>query len=1272
MGNKIKKKRLAALILCAAVSLTSVPFPSFGTETAAAGSETYEAAGNPADTGAETAAEAGNVTDAGTKTATEAGNPEITGTAAAGQSAERKGASSVFYVSAAGSDRSGDGSREFPYASVQKAYDEVEISGQIIVSGTVVIEDYMDILRFEKDKSVRITGESGGCIIYDGDQNIDPASAVMNVSAGSVELSDITVKMPDIRGKNGRVLYVSETAEVTVGEGAVIENGYLASSSGNIFVAGGGTVTLDGGTVQNGYLAISNADAYGAGVFVGPGGTFLMKSGEITGNTARTTVSSYRTYGGGAAVMAGGTFVMTGGKISGNEAETGGGGFYIQDGAFVTLNAASSGSGLQITGNFLRKNDVKEQNNLYFAEDAAAFLSGSMAGAEVGVTCEDDYYGRVVFEPSGTNTISASDEEAFFYDGGAYDIRLDSFTAGEGNLILWHWTVGVEIVGDHITSTNTAEETPADLDYETVILPEEGYTLPEDISVQTGAEKLSEEEYVWDPETGQVLIESEQIRGDIVISVDAEGLYDISVECRNVQSDLSSASVLQRDTTQIRFSAVRKYGLPSEDGIRITGDCDAAYDEEQGILTIRNVTENISVAAEGSRISHTVTFDPNGGTLEEGEESKEFFESDPTLGTLPEPEREGYHFDGWFDPEGNRVTEDTPNDNEDDLTLRAEWSAKTDIEYTVFHYVEWVYSGVNPETENSGRIFVTMTDSSGTERVYYLYTAVTYRDGIADSMQTMNDRLMDCGEASMHTLSIDGFELADFNEYEYRIAADGSNVIRWYYNRADIAVHYDGNGGTASEAETSVKYGSCFGTLATAVRDGYTFDGWYTEAHGGTKVTADQICMETEEMTLYAHWKARGDTPYTVYHRIQNLVNNIVSEPHDLTNTTLFQTEVLCGTSDMTADLYCMAIDGFTGCPDNLYQVYIDADGTATAILYYDRLFTTVRYDANGGTMPSDADMRTKVYYEGVMGALPAQPQRQGYLFSGWYTSPEGGSRVDENTGYEILAPEGEKEVMLYAHWTEDEKEPDPEPENPPSSGGGAGGGSGGGSGTPERDEEEESLLTGEHIRYMQGYPDGTFHADGNMTRAEAAQMFFNLLNEKIAADAFYSDVKSSAWYADAVGALSRLGIVEGYEDGSFRPDDEISRAEFVAMISRFFEIDPVRECEFPDVGEKCWYYGVIASATSRGWITGYSDGTFRPQNFISRAEVAAITNRVLERSADRGFIGAAGEELTVFEDLSESHWAYYTVLEAANGHDYEQDGETENWIRLKYQTKEL
>lgn len=113
-----------------------------------------------------------------------------------------------------------------------------------------------------------------------------------------------------------------------------------------------------------------------------------------------------------------------------------------------------------------------------------------MAGADIGVTCEDDYYGRVVFVPSGSNVISGTDEESFVYDDGSYDIRLDSFTQKRRNLILWYWTVGVDIRGEGITSENTAKETPANRDYDTVILPEEGYRLPEEIEVTVGGGTL--------------------------------------------------------------------------------------------------------------------------------------------------------------------------------------------------------------------------------------------------------------------------------------------------------------------------------------------------------------------------------------------------------------------------------------------------------------------------------------------------------------------------------------------------------------------------------------------------------------------------------------------------------------------------------------------------------------------------------------------------------------------------------------------------------------
>ena len=358
------------------------------------------------------------------------------------------------------------------------------------------------------------------------------------------------------------------------------------------------------------------------------------------------------------------------------------------------------------------------------------------------------------------------------------------------------------------------------------------------------------------------------------------------------------------------------------------------------------------------------------------------------------------------------MTEDTPNDNEDDFTLKAHWSANTDISYTINHYIEWTDSGANPVSDSTDETEVRLQDTSGTERVYYLYTSVQYHDGIADSVLTLNDRIMDCDQAEMNTLSIDGFSLADFNQYECEIAPDGTTVINWYYNRKDVAVQYDGNGGTASQAKTSVKYGSCFGTLATAQRDGYTFDGWFTDPRGGKKVQAGELCTFPDEVKLFAHWKAKGTTEYKVYHRIQNLDKNRVDESHTASNTTLYQTEILHGTSDVTTDLYAMAIDGFTACPDNLYQVYINADGSASAVLYYDRMSVTVKYDPNGGKTASGADLQTKIWYGGVMGAVQAPPQREGYQFAGWYTAADGGIKVDEKTGYDVVCDGNETRTV--------------------------------------------------------------------------------------------------------------------------------------------------------------------------------------------------------------------------------------------------------------------
>ena len=261
-------------------------------------------------------------------------------------------------------------------------------------------------------------------------------------------------------------------------------------------------------------------------------------------------------------------------------------------------------------------------------------------------------------------------------------------------------------------------------------------------------------------------------------------------------------------------------------------------------------------------------------------------------------------------------------------------------------------------------------------------------------------------------------------------------------------------------------------------------------------------------------------------------------------------------------------------------------------------------------------------------------------------------------------------------------------------SGGGTGGGSGsGGSGVTDDPEKEssgddpddslnpdESVGSGEgnggadvskwlntevHDAYMQGYPDGSFRADGLMTRAEAAQMFFNLLKDPAADSSVpFRDIREDAWYADAAGRLAELGIINGYPDGTFGGGRTITRAEFAAMAVRFAEagVSETPSCSYRDVLKRGWAYEAIASATEYGWLQGYPDGTFRPEDDITRAEVCTAVNRMLGRSADRAYIEKHSGEIRSFRDLSEAHWAYFDISEAVNVHDFSDAAGNEVW----------
>lgn len=206
-------------------------------------------------------------------------------------------------------------------------------------------------------------------------------------------------------------------------------------------------------------------------------------------------------------------------------------------------------------------------------------------------------------------------------------------------------------------------------------------------------------------------------------------------------------------------------------------------------------------------------------------------------------------------------------------------------------------------------------------------------------------------------------------------------------------------------------------------------------------------------------------------------------------------------------------------------------------------------------------------------------------------------------------------------------------------------------------------LNTTDHIAYLTGYPGGAFGPDNNMTRAEVAQMFYALLNNKnVTITKTFPDVPADAWYAAAVNTLASLGMVSGDENGNYRPNDPITRAEF-CVIALAFAYEPENAvCYFGDVSRSDWFYTYVAQAASYGWIGGYTNGNFGPNDQITRAQVTTIVNNMLGRAADRDYVIDHQADLVQFSDLTRAHWGYFQIMEATNAHNYTKSNGTENW----------
>jgi len=217
-------------------------------------------------------------------------------------------------------------------------------------------------------------------------------------------------------------------------------------------------------------------------------------------------------------------------------------------------------------------------------------------------------------------------------------------------------------------------------------------------------------------------------------------------------------------------------------------------------------------------------------------------------------------------------------------------------------------------------------------------------------------------------------------------------------------------------------------------------------------------------------------------------------------------------------------------------------------------------------------------------------------------------------------------------------------------------------------------IVNEHHAAYVEGYEDGNFLPGKGMTRAEAAAIFARLLAEKNGdsipktAKTIFTDIPAKAWYSGYVKYLTGYDVLYGRGDDTYAPREAITRAEFIAMASRFFDAYGIEGellddfAKFNDVPDVHWASAYIKDAAAHGWIEGYDDGTFRANRSISRAEVVTIVNRVLNRIADEDYIKSNIRKLNTFPDVKKNHWAYYDVTEAANAHDATITRSIETW----------
>ncbi len=282
-----------------------------------------------------------------------------------------------------------------------------------------------------------------------------------------------------------------------------------------------------------------------------------------------------------------------------------------------------------------------------------------------------------------------------------------------------------------------------------------------------------------------------------------------------------------------------------------------------------------------------------------------------------------------------------------------------------------------------------------------------------------------------------------------------------------------------------------------------------------------------------------------------------------------------------------------------------------------------LHYESNGGTKYED-----EKYKKNTVVILDKIPKRVGYTFTGWYADQE---LTDKITKIKMTS-----DKTVYAGW--------------------------------KATDVPETLNSDNHFAYIVGYEDGTVRPNANISRAEVAAIFFRLLkddvrDDNLTANSVFTDVAFGKWYNKSISTMAKIGIVKGRTANTFVPNAPITRAEFAAICSRFDRSNVEIKSDFNDISGH-WAENEIRRAASLGWIQGYTDGSFKPNQNITRAEAASMINRMLHRLPET--VDDLLDGMIQWPDNQPSDWYYINMQEATNSHDFKQKGEIhEHWTKL-------